>query len=98
LLNAPRIGDAESLGRRTPQGSEPISIHLDAAVSVFDALNTIVREHGMMRWRVTYCAGPARHEFATMWLETYDGSGLGSHPAVLKDKDGKSYDACRGKP
>jgi hypothetical protein len=96
LLNAPLVRDAESLGRRTPQGSVPISIQLNTAVSVFDVLNTIIRQHGAMRWRVTYCAGQARHEFATMWLETYDGSGLGSHPAVLKDSNDKPYDACRG--
>jgi hypothetical protein len=81
------------LGGRTPQGSAPISVHLDRAVSAYEALNTIVRTHGALQWRVTYCLREARHEYATMWLETFDGSGLGSHRAALEN--GKGYDACR---
>jgi hypothetical protein len=85
----------EPRGGRTPQGSQAISVHLDTAVSAYESLNSVVRAHGAMRWRVTYCASAARHEFATMWMETYDGSGLGSHAAVLRDDRGKSFDACR---
>ena len=95
LLGSSDDFNADPFGERTPQGSTPISVHLDTATSAYEALNAIVRTHGSLRWRVTYCAEQARHEYATLWMDTYDQSGLGTHAAVLKDENGKSYDACR---
>jgi hypothetical protein len=97
-LGAPSIAKPEQFGRQTPQGTVPIAVHLGTAASAYEALNAVVRAHGSMRWRVTYCGEQARHEFATMWMETYDGSGLGSHPAMLKDGNGKSYSPCGSSP
>jgi hypothetical protein len=96
-LGGPTIANPDDLGRRTAHGSAPISVHLDTATSAYEALNAIVRAHGALRWRVTYCTEEARHEFATIWMDTYDGSGLGTHPAVLKDANGKRYDPCRSR-
>jgi hypothetical protein len=86
--------NAEQFGRRTPQGNQPFAVHLETATSAYAALNSIVKAHGALRWRLTYCAAPARHEFATMWMETYDGSGLGHHPGILGKDNGKMFDAC----
>jgi hypothetical protein len=86
--------NGDEFGGRTPQGSVPISVHLDRAVSAYEALNTIVRTHGALQWRVTYCFREARHEYATIWMDTFDGSGLGSHRGILDEND-KGYDACR---
>jgi hypothetical protein len=93
-LGGPVGGGPESVGR-TPQSSQPIAVHLETATSVYDALNSIVRTHGAMRWRIAYCGFGAREEFATMWMETYDGASMGSHRVMLKDADGKGYDPCR---
>jgi hypothetical protein len=94
-LGAALIRSPGQIMGRTPQSSQPIAIHLETATSAYDVLNSIVRTHGAMRWRVTYCGFGAREEFATIGMETYDGASLSSHRAVRKDANGKLFDACR---
>lgn len=78
---------------RTPQGNQHVSLNL-GTTSAFEALNAIVRAHGSMLWRVTYCQPEARLEFAEFGFFTFDGSGGGSRSAFLRDENGKSYDPC----
>jgi hypothetical protein len=65
--------------------------------SILEALNAVVRTYGTLFWSVNYCQPPARHEHALILLTTFDGSGLGSHSAVLTDANGKRFSPCQGK-
>jgi hypothetical protein len=86
----------EHFAPRTPQGGQRFSVER-SATSIFDALNAIVRAHGALFWTVNYCQPPARHENARVGLQTFDGSGLATHAAVLTDASGRRYSPCRGK-
>jgi hypothetical protein len=77
---------------RTPQSDRRFSVSL-GATTVVDALNTVVRAHGSLRWTVEYCKPQARFEYATIRLNTFDGGGIGRHSATRRD-DGTWSDAC----
>ena len=88
--------DGEQFASRTPQGGQRFSVER-SATSILDALNAVVRAHGTLFWSVNYCQPPARHENALVSLTTFDGSGLGSHSAVLTDANGKRSVPVRGR-
>jgi len=90
------VSGGPDIPARTPQGSQHVSVSL-GATSPLEALNAIVRAHGSMRWRVTYCRPEARLEFAEFGYFTFDGSGFVLGPRFQKDEKGKSYDPCRQK-
>lgn len=87
----PRGGD--QFGFRTPEGDRRFSVSLNAT-SVLEALNASVRAHGSMWWEVRYCQPAARYEYASIGLNTFDGSGLRGHAATRGD-DGRMFDPCR---
>jgi hypothetical protein len=79
---------------RTPLALKPITVKT-GAVSVLDAIAAVVRAHGQLGARITYCKAQPIWEHSTIWLLTYDesGGGAGARP---KDANGQYYDACRG--
>ena len=86
-------GPADELGpARTPQSDRRFSVSL-GTTTVVDALNAVVRAHGMLRWIVEYCKPQARFEYAMLRLNTFDGDGVGRHSATQRD-DGTWSDAC----
>ena len=89
----PRAPSLELRTFTTPQGNHRFSVDL-GATSIIEALDAVVRAHGALLWTVTYCLPQARHENATVSFLAYDGSGIGSHGAVLTDAVGKSYSPC----
>jgi hypothetical protein len=84
----------DQLAPRTPEGERRFSVALNAT-SIIEALNAVVREHGALWWDVRYCKPQARYEYATIQLNTFDGSGLGGHAPVRRE-DGTSFNACEG--
>jgi len=62
----------------TPQGQQPISFDIKA--SPYETLNGIVRVHRAMVWSIRYCSAPPRPEFASLFFNTIDGSGIGHEP------------------
>lgn len=88
-------GPADQLSpSRTPESDRRFSVAL-GVTTVLDALNAVVRAHGALRWTVEYCKPQARYEYAIVWLNTFDGDGVGRHSATRRD-DGAWSDACTG--
>jgi hypothetical protein len=81
------------LPARTLQGNQHFSVDL-GTTSTFEALNAIVRAHGSMLWRVTYCKPETRLEFAEFGYFTFDGTGGAQRSVFPKDEKGKTYDPC----
>lgn len=71
---AGRLTGAHSM--RTAEGERRISLNL-GAVSLVDALNAIVREHGALRWQANFSHEPPSLETLTLSLNTFDGDGIG---------------------
>jgi len=82
----------ELMPARTPQSDRMFSVSLRTTTAV-DALNAVVRAHGLLRWTVEYCQPQARFEYATVRLNTFDGDGVGRRSATQRD-DGTWSDAC----
>jgi hypothetical protein len=72
--SAGRLTGAHSM--RTAEGERRISLTL-GAVSLADTLNAIVREHGASRWQANFSHEPPSLETMTLWLNTFDGDGIG---------------------
>lgn len=94
VLSALGAADHRGGSGRTPQGRQPISIHLESPTSAYEALNSIARRHGALIWAITYCDLNVRVESSTFSMRTFDGSGLSVHPFMLLTKEGQTFDAC----
>ena len=90
-----RFGGGQQMASRTAEGDQHFSISL-GATSILEAFNAVARTHGALWWTVRYCQLQARYEFATLYLNTFDGSSLGSHAIFLRHDDGKTHDPCAG--
>lgn len=82
----------ELMPARTPQSDRMFSVSLRTTTAV-DALNAVVRAHGLLRWTVEYCKPQARFEYAMLRFNTFDGDGVGRRSATQRD-DGTWSDAC----
>jgi hypothetical protein len=92
-LGPERVTMGEQFPGTTRGGAKRFSISL-GATSILEALNAVVRTHGALSWRITYCRPPARYEHATVEFLAHDGSGIGGR-AFPRREDGTSYDPCR---
>jgi hypothetical protein len=83
-------------GWQTPHDDRRFSVTL-GATSIYEALNAIVKAHGEVAWRVSYCQPPTQLQNATIgFLGLYGpgGWGISHHPVFLRRPDGTTYDAC----
>jgi hypothetical protein len=69
------------------------SVKADAK-SATEALDAIVRAHGSASWRLYFCRPERRLEFARVYLHTSDDQGVGAPAQLLRDANGRRYDAC----
>jgi hypothetical protein len=85
-------------GWQTPHDDRRFSVTL-GATSIYEALNAIVKAHGEVAWRVSYCQPPTLLEHATIGFFGVDGTtgnwALSHHPVFLRRPGGTTYDACR---
>jgi hypothetical protein len=77
----------------TDQANRRFSVSLPTA-SILDAANAFVREHGSVRWSLSYCKPEPRREYATLMLWTSDRAGMGTGPPAVRDETGRPYSAC----
>ena len=70
-----RISGGQLPGR-SPLAERRFSVSL-GAISVYEALNAIVKAHGALAWLVGYCQPQVSYENSTGTLITFDGSGVG---------------------
>ena len=83
LLNAIGPGEFRNERARTFTTVESnlvfsVSLHGWSALA---ALNTVVRTHGRLKWRVGYCQPQRRVEFARIFLHTFDDAGTAGQPS-----------------
>jgi hypothetical protein len=81
LLGFPADRTNGPYGQHTAQGRQLISVTL--ATSGYEALNRVVRTHGALRWRVVNCGATG---FPPMFMDTYDGAGLGRHAVPAESR------------
>ena len=91
-LGPHQLSAGQELPARTPEGDRRFTVEL-GATSVIESLDAVVRAHGAMWWMVTYCRPPARYEHATIYMHTFDGTGLGRHQTTRRD-DGTWFSPC----
>jgi hypothetical protein len=82
---------------RTDETARKLTISTGAAATAGGALDTIVRAHGKMAWRVAYCRPESAPQFATVWLLSHDNAE--GHGVPLPERyvtvGDKLVDACR---
>jgi hypothetical protein len=66
-------------------------------ISVVEALDAVVREHGAMYWEVSYCLPERAPDVAMVRLHTHDDRGLATRAVNLRGSDGRWIDRCRRK-
>lgn len=88
--------DHGSRSTRTAQGDRRFTVRL-GQVQIVDTLNAVVREHGALQWRITYCQPSANEKFAMLHFRTFDEDGLATAAGFVRDAAGKSQDLCGGR-
>jgi hypothetical protein len=76
----------------SPQFDHRFSLSMQSP-SVLEALDAVVRVHGASVWTIEYCKPQRRFENVSIGVSTFDGYGVGWHPASI-DNSGRRYDAC----
>ena len=77
---------------------DPVRLTLSrTAMSISEALDAIVREHGSAYWEVSYCLPERDADVATVFFYTSDKRGSGQRAVSLFDSDKRPLDRCRRK-